>query len=252
MRWKSGEKTENIIPLPIFGGRLAANARTNGTAKWMSIFKHKDQILNKIFQNYKLVGDMFQQRDNYRVNLNEMINPTQIGLTGRAKMIFNNIKSAITRGTSKIIDNSITPTFEFCCKANVTHLEYTCMRSDKGTSFIYKQRILKIAQKRQIMVAPAYYTWPTRLQHNMTPDEWFNALENINHYYISPRARWCSHQIFLRTIWTPLKESDASNGTKTPDCPNCIEPIADTLHMFIHCPLAKRIYIIEYISLIDG
>jgi hypothetical protein len=171
-----------------------------------------------------------------------MKNPQQFGLTGRAKMIFNNIKNAIARGASKIMDDMFTTTYEFSWKADMTLLELTCMRSDKGTSFIYKQHILRTVNKRQIMVAPAYYTWPTRFQHNMTPDEWSKALENINQYYISPCARWCAHQIFLRTIWTPLKESEASNGTKTPECPNCVEPKADTLHMFLYCPLAKRIW----------
>jgi hypothetical protein len=169
-------------------------------------------------------------------------------------MIFNNIKKAIARSASRNIEDMFTPTFEFCHKADVTYLEYTCMKSDKGTSFIYKQQILKAAEKKQIMVAPAYYTWPMKLQHNMTPDEWFKALENINQYLISPHAKWCSHQIFLRMIWMPLKDADASHGTKTPECPNCIEPIADTLHMFLYCPLAKRIWrrIEKIISILEG
>jgi hypothetical protein len=183
-----------------------------------------------------------------------MKNSVTTGLTGKSKMIFNNIKKAISRGGTRIMEDMFTTTFEFCTKANVTHLEYTCMKDDKGTSFIYKKRILKKAEKIQITVAPAYYTWPSRIQHNMTTNEWFNALENINKYYMSPRARWCSHQIFLRMIWTPLKDSDSSHGTRTPECPNCVEPLADTLHMFLSCPLARRIWrrIEKIINTLEG
>jgi hypothetical protein len=76
----------------------------------------------------------------------------------------------------------------------------------------------------------------------MTTEEWCKVLNNVNQYLMSPRAKWCSHQIFLRTIWTPLKDAEASHGTKTPECPNCVEPIADTQHMFLFCPLAKSIW----------
>jgi hypothetical protein len=221
---------------------IAANARTKGRAKWMSIFQHKEHIIQQIFPNFKLVGDLFQTKDNYRVNLNLFKNADLAGLKGRAKMIFNNIKKAVATSATKTVEELFTPTFEFCRKENETHLEHTCMKSDKGTSFIYKQRILKIAEKRKINVAPAYYTWPSKLQHNMTMDEWFKALDNINKYLMSPKAKWCTHQIFLRTIWTPLKDAEASHGTKTPDCPNCVEPRADTQHMFLYCPLARRIW----------
>jgi hypothetical protein len=116
------------------------------------------------------------------------------------------------------------------------------MKAQKGTNFIYKELILKTALKRQSTVAPVFYTWPMRLQHIMTNIQWCKALENIKSYYVSPCAKWCTHQIFLGTIWTTAKAAQASNGTMSEECPNCSCPNVDTLHMFIYCVLAKRIW----------
>jgi hypothetical protein len=91
-----GKKTDNITALSIFGGLLAGNARANGRAKWLSFFHHPDQIQRKIFPNLKLIGDIFNSMSGRRVNLNTMKDPQSEGLIGREKMVFNNIKNAIT------------------------------------------------------------------------------------------------------------------------------------------------------------
>jgi hypothetical protein len=93
-------QTDNITALPIFGGIIAGNARANGRAKWLSVFKHPDHIQQKIFPTFKLVGDLFQSLQGRRVNLNRMKEPQLEGLIGWAKMIFNNIRHAVAKGAS--------------------------------------------------------------------------------------------------------------------------------------------------------
>jgi hypothetical protein len=76
----------------------------------------------------------------------------------------------------------------------------------------------------------------------MTPEEWFKALDTIGKIYMSPRAKWNSRQIFFRTVWMPAKNRQASRDANTAECLNCFHHTADTLHIFVHCPVARRIW----------
>jgi hypothetical protein len=74
----------------------------------------------------------------------------------------------------------------------------------------------------------------------MTQEEWFSSLNNISKIYISPRAKWNTIQIFLRTIWTPAK--DKSSYGHSSNCLNCRHTHADTIHIFTSCTVARRVW----------
>jgi hypothetical protein len=161
-------------------------------------------------------------------------------LTGRFASIYKNIINAVGRAYERIIliGNIINQSFPQTPMTTLLH--YDCMKHEKGASFVYKQLINKKAMGSGLMVAPAYYTWTDKIQHFMSQDEWFSSLNNISKIYISPRAKWNTIQIFLRTIWTPAK--DKSSFGHSSKCLNCQHTEADTLHIFTVCAVARRVW----------
>jgi hypothetical protein len=67
-----------------------------------------------------------------------------------------------------------------------------------------------------------------------------STLDNISKIYMSPRAKWNCTQIFLRTIWTPLKDNKSYGHSAT--CLNCSHHTADTMHIYVHCLAAWRVW----------
>jgi hypothetical protein len=112
-----------MTALPIFGDIIANNALANGRAKWLSFFHHQKHIQDKIFPTFRLLGDIFQNIHSNRVNFKRMKNPQTEGLMARAKMIFNNIKAAMARVATCLLDNTEIQVFEFSMKARCTDLQ---------------------------------------------------------------------------------------------------------------------------------
>ena len=56
---------------------------------------------------------------------------------------------------------------------------------------------------------------------------------------LPPTIRWISHQIFLRTIWTKVKQS-RRGGDET--CSNCGLHPERTAHLFFSCKAATDLY----------
>ena len=56
---------------------------------------------------------------------------------------------------------------------------------------------------------------------------------------LPPTVRWISHQIFLRTIWTKVKQSQRGRDDR---CTNCSLHPERTTHLFFHCSTATNLY----------
>ena len=56
---------------------------------------------------------------------------------------------------------------------------------------------------------------------------------------LPPTVRWISHQIFLRTIWTKVKQSRRGGDDR---CSNCGLYPERTTHVFFSCRAATNLY----------
>jgi hypothetical protein len=234
------EKTDNYAMLPIFGGLIARKANKKAKAKWLSIFNTKDSAMMLLFQKYKLVSDLFNSKNIHRTDLT---NPKLVGtqpLVARAANLYKNTFNAVARAYGNIIQLNQINKESFPLTPMTTLLQYVCMKHDKGASFVYKQLIDRRAINTGLMVAPAYFTWMNKIDHQMTQEEWFSSLDNISKIYISPRAKWNCTQIFMRTIWTPAKDKNLYGHSAR--CLNCRHLEADTMHIFITCTVARRVW----------
>jgi hypothetical protein len=176
----------------------------------------------------------------HRTDLTKPKSPASQMLTGRAASIYRNIINAVARAYERIIQMGNIINQSFPQTPMTTLLHYDCMKHEKGASFVYKQLINRKAMGLGLMVAPAYYTWTDKIQHFMSQEQWFSSLNDISKIYISPRAKWNTIQIFLRTIWTPVK--DKSSYGHSSNCLNCQHTQADTIHIFTVCTVARRVW----------
>jgi hypothetical protein len=227
------EKTDNFAMLPIFGGLIAKKANKSGKAKWLSVFNNREPSIMHLFQKYKLVKDLFETTNTERTDLTAPKHPNTQQLEPRASNIFKNIILAVARAYETIIQNNVIIKESYPLTPIATNLQYTCMKHEKGASYIYKQLINRRATNTGLMVAPAYFTWTEAINHDMSQNEWFQSLDNISKIYISPRAKWNCIQIFLRTVWTPLNDNKSYGHSAA--CLNCSHHKADTLHIYVQC-----------------
>jgi hypothetical protein len=234
------EQTDNYTMLPIFGGLIAKKANKHTKAKWLSIFNDKEPQLMQLFQQYKLVSDLYNIKTINRIDFTSPKLVNTQPLISRAANLYKNILNAVRRAYPNIIQSSPIIKETYPLTPFVTSLQYTCMKHDKGASFVYKQLINRRANIRGLMTAPAYFTWPNKINHDMTQKEWFSSLDNISQIYISPRAKWNTIQIFMRTIWTPLKNAKSYGHSSA--CLNCPHWEADTLHIYTSCPVARKVW----------
>jgi hypothetical protein len=191
------EQTDNYAMLPIFGGLIAKKANKRSKAKWLSIFNDKEPAVMQLFQRYKLVMDLFGTTNNQRTDLTAPKLPSLQQLQPRASNIFKNTIMAVARAYENIIQDNIIIKEYYPLTPMATHLQYTCMKYEKGANFVYKQLINRRANNAGLMVAPAFFKWPEAINHNMSQNEWFQSLDNISKIYMSPRAKWNCTQIFL-------------------------------------------------------
>jgi hypothetical protein len=113
------------------------------------------------------------------------------------------------------------------------------MKHDKGASFVYKQLINRRANTEGLMVAPAYFTWSNTINHGMSQNEWFCSLDNISKIYITKGKV---------ELYTNIHEKnmDATEGQKSyghsATCLNCSHHEADTMHIYVMCTVAHRVW----------
>ena len=70
------------------------------------------------------------------------------------------------------------------------------------------------------------------------------AMKKLTKIHISPKARWQNLQIFLRTLWTPLKHYYKTDILDHALCPGCEDHWpANTSHLMYECDgLAKNVW----------
>jgi hypothetical protein len=70
------ENMTNITMLPLFGGIISHKANVRRRAKWLSIFNEQNHTNRTIFHNYKIVLDIYNEK-----NINRIDHPVTEGLT---------------------------------------------------------------------------------------------------------------------------------------------------------------------------
>ena len=233
--WENNTKQLDL--LPIFGGRLQA---TGKTTKWMSIFNNTTPCKEIFLQGITQPNKVFQEKGQLRYDPALVRDFAQLGIPNQLKGVHKNITRALQRILPQQITTGQIVQGNYPLAQAGTLLHVQCLQKKKGAQFIYKALLQARAEKQKIEVAPAYYTWRNTLGHDMTTKEWYKALEGVGKHRFSPRARWASIQIFLRTLWTPLKQYRSYGEETEGYCPSCNDWPADTQHLLYRCITAER------------
>jgi hypothetical protein len=181
-------------------------ANSGARVKWLSVSNQQNASYTSVFQNYKLVADIYNDKNIDRINLHQPKDHVMEGLTGQIKTTFKNIRAAVARAATQMFQDTIVDQLEFPQKAENTDLHYICLAIEKGASFLYKELILQKAVQRNLLIAPAFFTWPDKLHHNMTHNDCFKALDKMKTLYVSPCVKWCVHQIFYLQFGQPPRQ----------------------------------------------
>ena len=86
---------------------------------------------------------------------------------------------------------------------------------------------------------PSHQTYTREHITEITSKKFSKAMVEIHKSNLPPTIRWISHQIFLRTIWTKVKQS-RRGGDET--CSNCGLHPERTAHLFFSCKAATDLY----------
>ena len=76
---------------------------------------------------------------------------------------------------------------------------------------------------------------------NISPNQFSANLAAIRVNFLSPSVQWTSIQIFLRTLWTNIKESNTTRNLArpVPACANCTLAPEHAVHLMYECSLAQ-------------
>ena len=90
---------------------------------------------------------------------------------------------------------------------------------------------------------------------NISSREFSKALARSGSNPLPPSVQWTSISVFLRTLWTNVKEArtvrnQASQAPVTSTCSNCGLSPERTRHLLYQCPLAQQVwtYLIDEIN----
>ena len=111
-------------------------------------------------------------------------------------------------------------------------------------------RLLLQQQRSQWQWGQFPRSFSTYLADNMTnisSSEFSKALAKTRSNLLPPSIQWTSIQVFLRTLWTNVKEARTTrNLTRTtptsPNCSNCGHAPERTIHLLFQCTLAQQIW----------
>ena len=80
--------------------------------------------------------------------------------------------------------------------------------------------------------------------HNISDSEWKLSLKRLSKIHCSSRTRWRNIQIFIRTVWTPMKQFHQTDILDDACCPGCADHWpANTAHMLYECSgLASNVW----------
>ena len=93
----------------------------------------------------------------------------------------------------------------------------------------------------------SFFTYQTDGLIDITAKEFSKSLLSTRSNILSPPVQWTSIQIFLRTLWTNVKEAGTPrnltrNNPISPNCSNCGQLPEHTIHLMFECTLAQRIW----------
>ena len=93
----------------------------------------------------------------------------------------------------------------------------------------------------------SFFTYQTDGLIDITATEFSKSILQTRSNILAPSVQWTSIQIFLRTLWTNVKESGtprnlARNNPISPNCSNCGLLPEHTIHLMFECTLAQQIW----------
>ena len=221
----------------------------------LTIFS-KNPVYAFIFKHFKVAGDLFHRYNGDRIDVEGIMTPheafrefvfpdpnTKTKAYKAFKEVTKLIKKAIwalpsyTRSCIKAVDQ-----YPF----NVTQhaLQIKCLKQNKGSSFVYKALIDNRADKQDLNTPLSYVTSKRDQRHTITEEEWKQSLKRLGKIHCSSKTRWQNIQIFLRTLWTPMKHFLKTDEITDGLCPGCGDHWpANTAHIIYECSgLASNVW----------
>ena len=252
-------KTENPMALPIFGGLIQHHATKSRNSVRLTIFK-KELINALIFKKFRVVGDLFNPSalpgrldtdhpisppQAFPNDNNELDNKSLRQVRSAFQAISDLVRGALTllphldRDTCKVLPVRAN---NFAQEGH--ELQQMCLKHQKGSSFVYKELIKGKAKRSKFGPSPSYQTSRAEQGHTMTEAQWQANMGKLMKIHCSPRARWQNLQIFLRTVWTPMKQYLSTDNIEYGLCPGCSDHWpANSLHLLYECSgLAANIW----------
>ena len=82
---------------------------------------------------------------------------------------------------------------------------------------------------------------------NINSQQFSKSLHRTRSNYLPPGTQWTNITIFLRTVWTSLKEANTRRNLLqanpvSPNCTNCGTQPERTTHLFFECPMAMYLW----------
>ena len=82
---------------------------------------------------------------------------------------------------------------------------------------------------------------------NINSQQFSKSLHRTRSNYLPPGTQWTNITIFLRTVWTNLKEANTRRNLLqanpvSPNCTNCGTQPERTTHLFFECPMAMYLW----------
>ena len=103
----------------------------------------------------------------------------------------------------------------------------------------------------------SYATYTADNMVNISSSEFSKALARSRSNPLPPSIQWTSIAVFLRTLWTNVKEArtarnQARQAPIDPTCSNCGLSPERTIHLLYQCPLAQQVwtYLIDEINVL--
>ena len=93
----------------------------------------------------------------------------------------------------------------------------------------------------------SFSTYHSEGMVSITSSQFSKAMARTRSNLLSPGTQWTSIQIFLRTLWTRVKEAKtmrniARDNPTSPNCSNCGQSPERTLHLMFECNLAQQMW----------
>ena len=267
------ESHKDYTTLPILGGTLAKDFNRPN----LSIFspQYGPAFKKIIREGYSRIQDFAKPNDTIDHNLlnctkmitSDLLPPYLNGDHNikRSHAIITAFISHINR--SKVDSFAISRDIKCAVPIKDSLIQEYFNHNRKGCSTYYKLQLKNYIDDNNINFPPALQTAADTYFLDEGALRWSPALRSVIKAVSSPAAIDLSFKIFLRQNWTPLKESNITrnldnpnvppnngqinNGLPPSSCKLCDEPRSNSLHMYIECPIADKVWSI-YNNLIKG